>query len=121
MILFSVLASNGTVESQLGDDEYRAGQAEEIADSTPFIVADLLGGGRNIYVQHLGDDVEKGWLGIAARAPGQDDDECFLHWTGEVFEDPCTNETFPADGAGLTTYAAEVRQGDVFIDLRGTR
>jgi hypothetical protein len=120
MILFSLLASDGTVEVQLGDEEYRAGQAQQIADSVPFIVADPIGGGRDIYVQHLGDDPDEGWLAFSARAPGQDDRACSLRWTGDEFEDPCSDETFPPDGEGLTSYAAEVRDGEVFIDLRGT-
>jgi hypothetical protein len=120
MVWFSFLASDGTVKVKLGDQEVRAGVASKVADSVPFLLTDPIGGGRDIYVHHLGDDVEKGWLAFSARAPGQGDRSCSLRWTGDEFDDPCTHATFPADGTGLRAYRTEVRHGEVFVDLRGT-
>lgn len=125
MIVVSTLASDGTVEVRLGDDEVRAGRtrrlAREIDDRGPYLLPDAGSGSRDIYVQHLGEDEERGWLAFSARAPGQDDRACSLRWDGRGFEDPCTGERFPSDGDGLTRYPTRVDDGEVFVDLRAVR
>jgi hypothetical protein len=44
--------------------------AETVAEDGPILYADTAGGDRDIYVQHLGDDPEEGWIAFAARPPG---------------------------------------------------
>ena len=120
--LISYLASEGTIEPKLGDDEftYDAEElAEEIADRGPFLLADASANRqRDVYVQHLGDDPEEGWLAFDARAPDQDDRDCSLRWTGDQFEDPCTGRTFPPDGDGLEQYDVRVDEGTVHVRFR---
>lgn len=121
----SVLTSSGSVDANLGDERYRADAArlaERIAtDRRPFLLSDVSGRGtRDIYIQHVGETSEVGWLAFAARAPGQSDRDCSLRWDLAVqdFFDPCTDERYPADGTGLTRYRVEVDGGDLYVDLR---
>lgn len=96
--------------------------AEEIEESGPFLFKDPLTSraGRELYLQHIGDDVKKGWVAIEAYAPDAPREvRCVLRWTGDEFDDPCSDASFDADGAGLTTYPAEVdSSGVVEVDLR---
>ena len=116
-------ASENPGEAGLGDTVFDVGQAERlsrtIAADGPFLVQDPLsaGRGRNVYVQHLGDDPEQGWLAVEARLP--DDPECAVTWDRDAraFVD-CRGGDHPAHGAGLTVYPAEVAAGRVSIDLR---
>jgi hypothetical protein len=127
LLLVSVLANRGTVRPQLGDEQFRAGRtdvlADRIRDDGPALFSGLgAGRGRDIYVQHLGAKDAKGWVAVAARAPGQDDRTCSLTWTGTAFRDPCTRQEFPADGTGLDRYPTRVGGADhrfLYVDLRG--
>ncbi len=126
VLLVSVLSSRGDVDIRLGDERFLVGRTERLADRIatdrrPFLFPDVSGRGtRDIYIQHVGETPEVGWLAFAARAPGQDDRDCFLVWDlpAQELVDPCTQERFPADGTGLTRYAVEVTDGQVYVDLR---
>jgi hypothetical protein len=126
LVGLSVLASSGSVDIRLGDDRFPVGRTERLArriavDRRPFLFSDVSGrGDRDIYLQHLGETPEVGWLAFAARAPGQDDRDCFLDWdvAAQELVDPCTDERFPADGSGLTRYPVEVDDGQLYVDLR---
>jgi hypothetical protein len=128
LLLVSLLANRGTLRTQLGDEEFRAGRtdvlAERIAADGPALFSGLGAGiGRDIYVQHLGHLDGDGWLALSARAPGQDDRACSLRWTGRDFQDPCTNATFPADGTGLTAFRTRLggkQNRFLYVDLRAT-
>ena len=121
--LLTVLISNRTVTPRgpFEADEFEVGRASALADRVPFLLADASPSRtRDIYVQHLGADEEEGWLAFAAYAPGQTERDCFLRWStaDEEFRDPCTDETFPADGDGLTHYPTRVDDdGRVHVDL----
>lgn len=122
MGLLSWLTSEGAVDVQLGDRE--AGPydtrdlADEIDDRGPFLLADASPNrSLDVYVQHLGDDPDEGWLAFLARAPGQDDRSCSLEWRVDEFVDPCTGATFPADGTGLEQFSTRVRDGAVYVDF----
>jgi hypothetical protein len=92
--------------------------AAEIADRGPFLLPDASPAHkRDIYIQHLGKDLDVGWWVLGALAPGQTDRECFIVWTGDEFQDPCTKAMFPANGEGLTRYANRVDHGHLYIDL----
>src|SRR5690349_17915504 len=81
--------SRGHGKGQLAAQrDYDAGRIEslaaEIAERGPFLVADASPSRRrDIYVQHLGSVVEKGWVVVSAFAPDQTDRECFLRWSAE--------------------------------------
>jgi hypothetical protein len=130
VVLFVVrFASERPDDVNLGDKMFVVGRADRFAERideqrSPILFKDPLTqqSGRELYVQHLGDDVEEGWLAIEAYSPGgRRRLACLLVWEreGERFRDPCTDATYPADGAGLRTYAGEVdERGAVVIDLR---
>lgn len=109
---------------RLGDDVFRAGQVERLADSIaregPIAIPDASPErARDIYLQHVGESPEVGWLAFAAQAPGADR-TCLLRWepAGDQFRDPCSDQRFPADGEGLAQYPATVAEGELTVDLR---
>ena len=129
LLLFVVaipsLTESGTVEVKLGSDTYDAGNASaraaNIADGGPLLFSDVSSGKRDIFLQHIGTDVNAGWFAFDARRPGQARD-CTLTWesTQASFRDPCDGTMIPADGTGLLSYPVEVTdKGKVVIDLRG--
>lgn len=116
-------ASENPDKANLGDPIFNIGQAtrlsKEIDKRGPFLFQDplSLGRGRNLYVQHLGTDITKGWSAIEARLPN--DPACGVTWvrSRETFVD-CHDEQHPPDGTGLTTYRGTVLNGRVRVDLR---
>lgn len=89
--------------------ELSASLAGAIERDGPLLFQDLLGGTRDIFVQHLGGD---NWTAFEARRPGAPP-ECVLAWhAGErQFRDPCDGSTFPADGTGLVSFPTTVDGG----------
>lgn len=122
----SILSSSGSVDIRLGDERFPVGQTQRLADRIaedrrPFLFSDVSGGGtRDIYLQHLGETPEVGWLAFAARAPGQADRRCVLDWdlAAQELVDPCSEQRYPGDGSGLTRYPVEVDDGQLYVDLR---
>lgn len=124
MILF--LVSRDDIDVRLGDDRFESldakSSAEEIARRGPLKFRDLVGGSRDIVVQHIGDDPEQGWFAFDVRPPGESR-RCELEWQADtqtfVTSDQCSERlTFPADGTGLPQYPATVNDdGKVVIDL----
>lgn len=117
------LTESGTVEVQLGDDTFDAGQAERLAPSIdrdgPFLFSDVSSGQRDIFLQHTGTSATEGWLAFDARRPGQPRD-CSLVWQRDTrdFRDPCDGTVVPADGTGLLSYPVTVtEEGGVIVDL----
>ena len=98
--------------------------AAEIADRGPIFFPDASPARRrDIFVQHLGETSAVGWLAFSAFAPDQDDRDCALIWRrpSQLFEDPCTGETFSPKGEGLQQFPVEVDEeaGDLYVDLEG--
>ncbi len=122
----SILSSSGSVDIRLGDERFPVGQTQRLADRIaedrrPFLFSDVSGGGtRDIYLQHVGETPEVGWLAFAARAPGQADRRCVLDWdlAAQELVDPCSELRYPGDGSGLTRYPVEVDDGQLYVDLR---
>jgi hypothetical protein len=118
----AVLASRGSVELQ-GDPVFDAGrtdsQAAAIARDGPILLGDVAGGERDVYLQHLGTDEDRGWLAFDTRAPGASRD-CAVRWVpeDEAFEDPCTGDRYPPDGEGLRQYPVTLDDGRLRVDLR---
>ena len=118
------LTESGKVEVKLGSDTYDAGsassRAENIAEGGPLLFSDVSSGKRDIYLQHIGDDVTTGWYAFDARRAGQARD-CTLSWqTSGTFRDPCDDTIVAADGTGLLSYPVTITdKGKVIVDLRG--
>lgn len=116
-------ASANPDKANLGDPVFTVGSAKRFARQIdkhgPILFQDplSLGRGRNLYVQHLGTDPDKGWSAIEARLP--DDKACEVTWLLDrsSFVD-CRGNRHPPDGEGLTTYPGTVENGRVRVDLR---
>lgn len=119
------LTESGKVEVRLGDEVFRNIRADEeladeIAENGPVLFSDVAGGTRDIFLQHVGDDADEGWLVFDARPPDVGRD-CTLEWdrNARVFAFPagsdCPDETFPPDGEGLKQYPVEVDEDDVLV------
>lgn len=124
-------SSSDDVTVQLGDTDFDAGSAarlsEEIADNGPWLVPDVAGGGRDIVVNHLGDDPEAGWYAFDARPSGETRD-CFFTWDdgADVFvlttiqdDVVCSDATATAagEGEGVTVYPVTIDDGRVRVDI----
>lgn len=131
VLLVVRFASQRPDDVNLGNDRFEVGRADVFARAIerdgPILFKDPLTSraGREIYVQHLGDDEDEGWLALDAYAPGTPREQrCILEWDreDEVFTDPCGNGEVAADGDGVRTYPGEVDdRGAVIIDLRTRR
>ncbi len=118
--VLTIAAGDDDVDVNLGDDEFALenidGAAERIAANGPDIFPDLMGGNRPIMVNHVGDDVEEGWVAVLAITPGTE--ACIVEWDAEAegFED-CEGTTYPPDGEGLETFATRVDGDTLHVDL----
>ena len=115
----SFLSGRGDVDlSNLADRDFYVGNTErlaaEIADRGPFLVPDASPNrARDVYITHAGRSLDDNWRAIAAGERG-----CTLVWEAPVFRDPCTDETYPAGGDGLTRYETRVEGDSLYVDLR---
>ena len=123
-VFVALAASRGDVEINLGDERFNAGQtdrqAQEIEDGggLPILYQDLVGKDRPIFVQHLGDDEDEGWLAFGAFDP--DDPTCIvaLDREAKVLVNECDESvTYPLDGEGLRQYPVSVEDGRIYVDV----
>lgn len=128
MVLWAT-RSGDSVEIRIGDTVFDAGfadrQSEAIAADGPILYADAGSSGqRDLYLQHIGDDPEVGWLAFSARRVG-DPRDCTIAWdpeqrwfelrsTSDVVCDPVT---FNELGCGLVRYPIEVIDNKVTVFL----
>jgi hypothetical protein len=122
--LVAQAASRGDVTIALGDDRFNAGQSERLAaeisnsDNLPFLYADLVTGGRPLYVTHVGDDPATGWVAFGAFDP--DDPACLVEIDrdAKILVNACDRTTtYPLDGQGLRLYPTTVEDGRVLVNL----
>ena len=120
----AVLANRGDVEIRLGDDRFDAGQVESIADAIddgdglPLLYQDLAGRNRNLYVQHLDDDPDEGWVTFGAFDPDQPSCRIELDRETERLVSSCDDgQTYPLDGRGLRYYPTSVEDGRLYVDI----
>jgi hypothetical protein len=120
----SVLASRGDVQLNLGDPRFDAGDAERTAgviadgDGLPLLYQDLVGGGRNLFVQHTGDDPEEGWVAFGAFDPADPSCAIEIDRDRSVLVNACDPaETHPLTGEGLRSYPTTVEDGRVIVDI----
>ncbi len=92
--------------------------AESIDDDGPVLWPDIANGTRDIWLQHVGDEVGEGWFAFDARLPGSGR-ECNVTWSiaTRTFTDPCTGETYPADGEGLPQINVFIDEATLIIDI----
>ena len=128
-VLMGVLVVNWASESggtSLCDptfDVNAAFAAKSIAEDGPLLFQDLIGGSRDIYLQHLGPSRTEGWRAFRAAPPGAER-RCQLVWKPDrrlFVEEKCgTGREYPADGTGLEHYKVTVEGNKLVIDLRPT-
>jgi hypothetical protein len=120
----AVAANRGDVTINLGDDRFDAGQVDNIAeaiddgDGLPFLYPDLVGGDRNLFVQHLDDDPDVGWAAFGAFDP--DDPSCGVRIdrAAKALVNECDEDvTYPLDGTGLRYYPTSVEDGRLIVDI----
>ena len=123
MALVFLVASSGSddesgLQFRLGDDEFKAGvaslQAEEIVENGPITYPDPADFDQPIWVQHLGEDPERGWYAFDAVVNG----DCIANWEAdqEEFVD-CNGVSYLADGTGLRQFTVRIEGGELRIDL----
>jgi hypothetical protein len=120
----ATLASRGDVEIRLGDDRFNAGQVDNIAQriasdgGLPLLYQDLTGGNRNVFVGHLDDNADRGWVAFGAVDPDDPDCAIRLDREAEVLVNDCDETiTYPLDGTGLRYYPTSVEDGRLYVDL----
>src|SRR5690242_14780543 len=106
MIFVVQLASKPGARTTLATSTFEVGGTKVLAAAirrqrAPLLFQALVKD-RDVWVQHIGDDPGRGWLAVEARVAGSPR-SCTTHWDidRQVFVDPCTQQTFPADGSGL--------------------
>jgi hypothetical protein len=114
--LLWVIADHSDVANSVFEFHASA-QARLIAENGPAPFPDPLQKGRDIIVNHVGDDVSRGWYAFR-RVPPNGAPGCLVYWDGsrQLFVDPCTATTYPPDGSGLTQLPVDVHQDRVAID-----
>ncbi len=120
----AVLASRGEVEINLGDDRFAAGQVENLArvieegDGLPLLYQDLVGRDRHLFVQHLDDDPQQGWVAFGAFDPDEPSCAVEIDREARVLVNSCDRDvTYPLDGRGLRYYPTTVEDGVLYVDL----
>lgn len=117
-----LLGSVGSVDVSIGDGIYRPGTVGDLApfiDEGPLLLPDLAGGDDDFFLQHLGDDEQRGWSAIAVR-PQTAPRQCSVEWSDaeRLFVDNCDGTSYPDDGAGLPHYLVTVDdEGGLLVDL----
>lgn len=117
------LLGTSDVSVPVGKPLFQIGQAEEIGSAIdergPMFFPDATGGVDDIWLQHLGDDVESGWYAFAAR-PFEAPQRCYVEWIAadENFVDNCDGTIFPKDGEGLKQFPVSVTDnGTLTVNL----
>ncbi len=117
-------ASTNAVWSPVPDEGniFSPGPADALAqfvdETGPILLADTAGQDRDVWIQHLGDDVSTGWITFGVRQPDAPRD-CSAEWRPDdaTFVDSCDGTVYPEDGSGLPRYETTVINGRVVVDL----
>ena len=123
LFLIAHLASRGDVTINLGDRRFDAGKVHNIAkairqgDGLPILYQDLVGGDRDLFVQHTSSADAKGWVAFGAFDP--DNPKCGIGIDREHkrLVGLCDHRTYPLDGTGLRHYPTSVEDGKLYVDL----
>lgn len=117
------LSHQNSQDVHLGDQTF-GGSTERFASAIdkrgPLLFSDVSGRkDRDLLVQHLGTNTNRGWYAFLAGVPGKPRD-CTWQWqpSEHLFRAKCDHHrTAPADGAGLTRFPVTVTKGHLDIDL----
>ncbi|MEM7143435.1 MAG: hypothetical protein AAF548_20640 [Actinomycetota bacterium] len=114
---------------RIGDTTFDAGfigrQADEVDARGPILYADAgTRRERDLFVQHIGDDPEVGWLAFSARRVG-DPRDCSVEWDEDTrtfslvssTDFVCDEVTFDELGCGLERFPVEVIDDKVIVFL----
>ena len=110
---FDRLGGDEVTQLDLDNPTFTVGQAADfaptVAESGPLLFPGPTSGSRDLWLQHLGDAPDEGWLAFSARPPG-DDPDCVTEWQpdSETFLGSCDGSTYPADGDGLAQYPVQI-------------
>lgn len=125
-LVFIVKILSDAGGGSLGDETFDANAstlARLVKRDGPILFPDLLGKGKDIYIQHLSEETDQGWLAFRATAPGANR-PCTLVWerAEQVFRDPCSpTQTYPPDGQGLEQFQAAVQGANkLVVNLKQT-
>lgn len=117
-------ASRGQVDIKLGDTRFNAGQVESISkaieqeDGLPLLFQDLVGKGRNLYVQHLEAGPRDGWVAFSAFDPDKPACAVEIDRVARVLVNACDETTtYPLNGTGLRYYPTTVEGNRLFVDI----
>jgi len=118
------IGGRNSTDLNIGDQTFQAGNAEKkaalIAKSGPILYADVSGRkDRDMILQHVGSDPEKGWYAFLA-APIDKSRDCTWLWQPDEqqFRATCDEDlTAPADGEGLPQFKVKVVDGQLDVDL----
>lgn len=120
----AVLVNRGDVRLNLGDDRFEAGEVASIArrierdGGLPVLYPDLVGRDRHIFVQHLADDANEGWVAFSAFDPEEPACRIELDRDARQLVNACDPaETYRLDGRGLRYYPTTVEGGELFVDI----
>ncbi len=77
-----------------------------------------MSGDRNIFVQHLGEDPDTGWVAFGAFDPDEPSCAVEIDREAKVLVNACDRDrTYPLGGKGLRFYPTTVEDGRVIVDL----
>jgi hypothetical protein len=114
------LVGSGKAKSKLGSNVFKLGkaknQAQLVDHNGPLLFADPLQKGRDIYVNHVGNNQ---WVAVEVHPTGESK-SCTVKWnsSSHTFHDPCSGKDYPADGTGLVRYRTSLeKNGDLVVDL----
>jgi hypothetical protein len=122
------LSRGKTADVRIGKDNFDSlfyeREAKRIAEKGPQLYPGLIGKDNGyIFVNHVGDEVTKGWYAFSALRDGQPI-KCTVVWrpVEKVFEDPCDKKHYPPTGEGLKQFEAIPNQNSkrLVIDLTPT-
>ena len=116
VVLFA--GSTGSTKITGSAAEFDAGSTSVLArrvadDGVPILFQDPARFTRPIWLQHLGDDANTGWLAFDAAVAG-----CATTWdkAAREFTD-CSGRRYTADGAGLGAYLVTIDEEHVIVNL----
>jgi hypothetical protein len=118
------LAGSGDVEINLGDTRFKAGRTENLAriideDGQPILFPDPANFVRSLYIDHVGDEPDTGWVAFGAFVPDRPDCTVIFRPDIEEFVADCDPSlSFPRSGAGLRQFPTEVVDGQLFVNLQ---
>ncbi len=122
--LVAQAASRGNVDIKLGDPRFNAGQIESITASIddegglPLLFQDLVGHGRNLYVQHLEPGIRDGWVAFSAFDPDRPSCAVVIDRAAQVLVNACDKTvTYPLNGTGLRYYPTTVEGNRLYVDI----